>query len=367
MELLRFSITIATLFALWTGSVHPELVAGGEETLSRASATRPLVLYNWHDDIPAQVLESFTRQSGIAIDYHAFTSQEEAVEKLRAGKMCDVAVIEGRFIPTLVREKLLHRLNYQNLINIKNISPNFRNLTNDPDNLHSIPYSWGTTGILVNTALTGNGVRRWADFWSDRYRGRVALDTSYPREALGMALKSLGYSANSENPDEITTAFAKLHLLQLSPGSLRFTYPEFGLAMMSSNTAILAIGFSGDLLESRKQGLQVDYILPEEGLLLWADSFVVPKSSRQKENAELFINYLLQPEISAAIVNEKYYASANEAARPLIDPEILAEKAIYPSDTMLANAELIEALSPPAQAMVDTAWQNFLSRAGKSP
>jgi spermidine/putrescine transport system substrate-binding protein len=361
------SIIIATFLALMTGNSRLGPVAAGDATSLRTSATRPLVLYNWHDDIPAQVLKSFTHQSGITIDYHTFTSQEEAVEKLRAGKICDVAVIEGRFIPTLAREKLLHHLNYQNLINIKNISPNFRNLTNDPDNLHSIPYSWGTTGILVNTALTGNGVRRWADFWSDRYRGRVALDTSYPREALGMALKSLGYSANSENPDEITTAFANLNLLQLAPDSLRFTYPEFGLAMMSGNTAMLAIGFSGDLLESRKQGLQVDYILPEEGLLLWADSFVVPKSSRQKENAELFINYLLQPEISAAIVNEKYYASANEAARPLIDPEILAEKAIYPSDTMLTNAELIEALSPPAQAMVDAAWQNFLSRAGTSP
>lgn len=367
MELPRLSITIATLIALLTGVARPELVAASEETSPRASATRPLVLYNWQDDIPSQVLESFTRQSGIAIDYQIFSSQEEAVEKLRAGKVCDVAVIEGRFLPTLVREELLHRLNYENIRNIKHISPNFRNLAYDPDNVHSIPYSWGTTGILVNTALTGDKVRRWADFWDDRYRGQVALSTSYPREALGMALKSLGYSANSENPQEIEAAFAKLHLLQLSPDSLRFTYPEFGPTMMSGNTAALAIGFSGDLLESRKQGLPVDYVLPEEGLLLWADAFVVPKSSNHKETAELFINFLLQPEISAAIVNEKFYASANEAARPLIDPEILANKAIYPSDAMLANAEIIEALSPAVQAMVDAAWQNFLSRAGMSP
>jgi spermidine/putrescine transport system substrate-binding protein len=367
MKLSRFSITIATLIALLTGSAHPEPVAAGEETLSRASATRPLVLYNWQDDIPPQVLESFTRQSGIAIDYHIFSSQEEAVEKLRTGKICDVAVIEGRFLPTLAREALLHRLNYENLGNLKYISPNFRNLSYDPDNLYSIPYSWGTTGILVNTALTGDAVRRWEDFWDDRFRGRVALSISYPREALGMTLKSLGYSANSENPQEIEAAFAKLNRLQLSPDSLRFTYPEFGPAMMKSNSTVLAIGFSGDLLESRKQGLSVDYVLPEEGLLLWADAFVVPTSSRHKANAELFINYLLRPEISAAIVNEKYYASANEAARPLIDPAILANNAIYPSDAMLANAEIIEALSPAGQAMVDAAWQSYLSRAGKSP
>jgi spermidine/putrescine transport system substrate-binding protein len=363
----KFSITIATLLAFLVGNGSPGPVAAGDETLPRAPATRPLVLYNWQDDIPPQVLESFTRQTGIAIDYHTFTSQEEAVEKLRAGKICDVAVIEGRFLPTLAREDLLHRLNYENIPNIKYISPNFRNLSYDPDNLHSIPYSWGTTGILVNTALTGDAVRGWADFWNDRYRGQVALSISYPREALGMTLKSLGYSANSENPQEIKAAFAKLHLLQLSPDSLRFQYPEFGPAMMSGNTTALAIGFSGDLLESRKQGLAVDYVLPEEGLLLWADAFVVPKSSHQKPTAELFINYLLQPEISAAIVNEKFYASANEAARPLINPAILADEAIYPSDAMLANAEIIEPLSPAAQAMVDAAWQSFLSPVGKAP
>jgi spermidine/putrescine transport system substrate-binding protein len=363
----KLSITIATLLAMVTSSGQFGMVAAGDATSPRTSATRSLVLYNWQDDIPPQVLESFTRQTGIAIDYHTFSSQEEAVETLRAGKVCDVAVIEGRFLPALAREELLHRLNYENIGNIKYISPNFRNLAYDPDNVHSIPYSWGTTGILVNTALAGDTVRRWGDFWDERYRGRVALSTSYPREALGMALKSFGYSVNSENPQEIETAFAKLHLLQLSPDSLHVKYPEFGPAMMSSNTTALAIGFSGDLLESRKQGLNVDYILPEEGLLLWADVFVVPKSSRHQESAELFINYLLQPEISAAIVNQKFYASANEAARPLIDPEILAEKAIYPSDAMLANAEIIEALSPAGQAMVDAAWQNFLSRAGKAP
>lgn len=367
MALSRFSITVTTLLALLAGSHWPGAVGADQGTSSRAAETRSLVLYNWQDDIPPQVLESFTRQSGIAVDYHIFTSQEEAVEKLRAGKICDVAVIEGRFLPTLAREELLHRLNYENISNVKYISADFRNLAYDPDNVYSIPYSWGTTGILVNTALAGDGVRRWADFWDDRYRGQVALSTSYPREALGMALKALGYSANSENPQEIEAAFAKLHLLQLAPDSLRFTYPEFGPAMMGSTTAALAIGFSGDLLESRKQGLNVDYVLPEEGLMLWADAFVVPTSSRHKENAELFINYLLQPEISAAIVNQKFYASANEAARPLIDPAILSNTAIYPSDAMLANAEIIEALSPAGQAMVDAAWQSFLARVGTAP
>ena len=135
---------------------------------------------------------------------------------------------------------------------------------------------------------------------------------------------------------------------------------------MHGKTVALAIGFSGDLLESRKLGGVVDYVLPEEGLLLWADTFVVPKSSHRQDAAELFINYLLRPEVSAAIVNQKHYASANEAAQKLVDPAILADSAIYPSDAMLANAELIESLSPAGQVLVDSAWQRFLGRAGRS-
>jgi len=355
--LIQLLIFLAPFMAGW----------GAVATERQSPPVARLVLYDWQDDLPPRVLEAFTRETGIKIDYQTFASQEEAVAKLRAGKSCDVAVIDGRFLPGLVQRELLHRLNFENLTNFKYISPNFRNLSYDPDNLHSVPYSWGTTGILVNRAVVGQPVGRWADFWNDRFRGRVALSISYPREALGLTLKSLGYSANSENPREIDSALERLQLLQLAPESLEILYPEFGPKMMQNKNVALAIGFSGDLLECRKLGVDVDYILPEEGLLLWADTFVVPKSSPRQEAAELFINYLLRPEISAAIVNEKHYASANEAAQRLVDPAILADSAIYPNDTMLANAELIESLSPAGQTLVDAAWQSFLSRAEKSP
>ena len=360
MDLARTLIKILLLIGPFAGAW------GAKAAEPQPAATAQLVFYDWQDDIPTPVLETFTRETGISIDYQTFASQEEAVEELAAGKVCDVAVIDGRFLPMLVKSDRLHRLNYENLTNFKYISPNFRSLSYDPDNLHSVPYSWGTTGILVNKTVVTETVQRWADFWDDRFRGRVALSISYPREALGLTLKSLGHSANSENPREIESALERLQQLELTPDSLTIRYPDFGPAMMHGKTVALAIGFSGDLLESRKLGGVVDYVLPEEGLLLWADTFVVPKSSRRQDAAELFINYLLRPEISAAIVNQKHYASANEAAQKLVDPEILADSAIYPSDAMLANAELIESLSPAGQVLVDSAWQRFLSRAGRS-
>lgn len=323
--------------------------------------TEEITVYNWEGDIPESVLAAFTGETKVKINYQVFNSQEEAIANIRAGNIYDVAIIDGRFISLLIEEGLLTRLNFENLQNFKNISPNFRGLAYDPDNRYSIPYSWGTTGLLVNTGIEDAPVQRWANLWDEQYAGKVALSVSYPREAMGMTLKSLGYSANSENPAEIKEMLTKLLELQLDPSFLYCYYPDFGLATMKSGKVLIAIGFSGDLLESQKNGLAVEYILPEEGLLLWADTFVVPKNSRNQAVAEMFINFLLRPEISAEIVNQKYYASANEAARPFVLPQILTNRAIYPTDEMLMKAEIFEGLSPEGQRLLDDTWQKFLA------
>jgi spermidine/putrescine transport system substrate-binding protein len=336
---------------------------------SQVSATPPsgnqyaeeITVYNWEGDIPQSVLDAFTLETKVKINYQVFNSQEEAVANIRAGNVYDVAVIDSRFMSMLTQEGLLKPLNYENLLNFKYISPNFRGLAYDPNNRFSIPYSWGTTGLLVNTGIEQDPIHSWADLWDDRYAGKVAVSVSYPREAIGMTLKSLGYSANSEKPNEVEAALTKLLQLRPDPAFLYRYYPDFGMAAMMSGKIHIAVGFSGDLLESQKNGLAVDYILPKEGLLLWGDTFVVPKSSVNQATAELFIDFLLRPEISAEIVNQKYYASANEASRPFVHPEILKNSAIYPTDSMLVKAEIIEALSPEGQQLLDTAWQKFLA------
>lgn len=328
---------------------------------SSSSSPMTITMYNWHEDIPKSVLDAFTRESNITVDCQAFNSQEEAVANISSGKLYDLAVIDSRFVASLIKRGLLSRLNYENLLNFKNISANFRGLTYDPENRYSVPYSWGTTGLLSNSQKLKTTVQSWADLWDERYVGQVAISASYPRETLGLTLKSLGFSANSETPAEVEAALAKLLELRFDPAFLYRYYPDFGLAAMKSNTILIAVGFSGDLVESHKEGLSVDYILPKEGLLLWADTFVVPKTSRHQAQAELLINFLLRPEVSAAIVNEKYYASANEAARTYVLPHILANQAIYPSDPMLLQSEIIEELSPTGQQLFDQAWQRFLA------
>ncbi len=323
---------------------------------------KEIVLLNWLEDIPQTVLDAFTRESKIKIRYQVFYSQEEAMANIRTGHVYDVAVIDGRFVSLLAEEGLLKKLNYENILNFKYTSPNFRGLLYDPENRFCVPYSWGTTGLLVNTGQEHPPVRRWADLWDERYAGRVAMSVSYPREAIGMTLKSLGYSANSEVPSEVEAALARLLQLKLDPSFLYRYYPDFGTPSMASGKVLIAVGFSGDLLESQKKGLPVEYVLPEEGLLLWGDTFVVPASSQNQAAAEMFINFILRPEISAEIVNKKYYASTNEAAQPFVHPEILKNTAIYPTDSMLMKAELIQSLSPAGQLLYDTIWQRFLDK-----
>lgn len=341
-------------------STFPGDAARADDPPQDDGSAKEIIIYNWLEDIPQSILDAFTRETKIKISIRVFNSQEEAVANIRDRHVYDVAVIDGRFVPSLAREGLLRQLNYQNILNFKYISPNFRGLTYDPDNRFCVPYSWGTTGLLVNTGIKHPPVKRWADLWNEHYAGKVAISASYPREALGLTLKSLGYSANSEKPAELDAALAKLLQLQLEPSFLYRYYPDFGTPAMASGQVLVAVGFSGDLLESQKIGLTVDYILPEEGLLLWGDTFVVPASSRNQAAAEMFIDYILRPEVSAEIVNQKYYASANEAARPFVDPQILKNTAIYPPDPMLMKAEIIQALSPAGQRLYDTVWQKFL-------
>ena len=350
---------------LWTSLLilavlNPPLSGWAAEPPAADQSAKEIVLFNWLEDIPQSVLDAFTRETKIRIKYEVFNSQEEAMANIRAGHVYDVAVIDGRFVPLLAGEGLLKKLNYENILNFKYISPNFRGLIYDPENRFCVPYSWGTTGLLVNTGQAHPPIKRWADLWDTQYAGKVAISASYPREAIGLTLKTLGYSANSEKPAEVKAALARLLQLKLAPSFLYRYYPDFGTPSMASGEVVVAVGFSGDLLESQKNGLSVEYVLPEEGLLLWGDTFVVPSSSRNQATAEKFIDYILRPEISAEIVNQKYYASTNEAAQPFVQPEILKNQAIYPTDAMLMKADIIQALSPEGQKLYDTIWQQFL-------
>jgi spermidine/putrescine transport system substrate-binding protein len=320
-----------------------------------------LVFADWEGDMPQSVLDAFTNKYGVKVTFVAYESQEEAINNIKAGQRYDVLVMESRQIPLMVEQGLLSELNFQNIPNFKNISPNFRDLVYDPGNRHCIPYTWGTTGLVVRSDLVAEPVTKWTDLWDPRYAGKVGIWVGQPREAIALTLKSLGYSANSQNPKELKAAEERLMELKPNVIFMEDIDPANGVKALTSGQVILAEGYAGDVIRGRDVNQNIHYILPEEGALLWGDTFVIPANSPEKYTAELFVDFVLRPEISAAIVNESHWATPNDMAEEFLDPRIFDDQSIFPPFDQLKNAEIILPISAETQKIYDQIWDRFFS------
>jgi spermidine/putrescine transport system substrate-binding protein len=322
---------------------------------------RELTFYDWAGDMPQSVLDAFTREYGVKVNYPTYESVEEAVANLRAGRVYDVVVIESRAVPMLAKEGLLAEIHHHHLPNLKNLTANFRDLIYDPGNRYCVPFNWGTTGLVVRSDLVAGPVTRWADLWDPRYAGRVALWMGQRREVIALTLKSLGYSANSENPAELEAALQRLN--ELKPHVLRLEDfdPTTSAEAMSSGKVALAMGYAADALAGREKNEAIHYVLPAEGTLLWGDNFVIPANNSHQYTAEVFINFLLRGDINAQIANANRYATPNEAARPFIAPAILNDPVISPPNQALQKAEIILPLSPAGEKLYAEIWARFMA------
>jgi spermidine/putrescine transport system substrate-binding protein len=288
-----------------------------------------LKIYNWADYIPQSVMDQFTTEYGIGIDYIVYDSLEEAVENLRAGKVYDIVLLYPEMIPQLIREGLLAPIDYRNVPNFRHVSSNFRDLSFDPGNHHSVPYRWGTTGLLVRTDLVSRPITRWSDLWDPEFAGNIAL-WSIPSNLLSISLKALGYSVNTTVQEHWEEALQ--HLLALKP-HVTFIDNKIPsvIPTLAAGEAVIAYGWAFDAMTAQEEGLtNIAYILPEEGTFLWMEFFVIPASSPHRREAELFLDFLLRPEISGQIVNESYYASPNEAAHSVHQAGNLQQPARVP-------------------------------------
>lgn len=322
---------------------------------------KELVFYDWAEDMPETVLDAFTAEYGIKVTYLTYETQDESLTNLRAGKVYDVVIIDNDYIPGLVAEGLLAEIDYDNVPNFKNILPNFRDLAYDPQNKHTIPFNWGTTGLLVRSDLVQQPISHWADLWDLPAADKIGMRGEM-RDLLGPSLKALGYSANSVNPRELEAALA--HLLKIRQKIVIVdSYAEALVPLLIQGEIVVGVGWADDALQAQEANPAIDYVLPEEGALVWGDNFVIPANSPNKYTAEVFLNFLLQPEISAQIVNENYFANANQAAHPFIDPEIRDNPVIFPSNEALANTEIYFPLSPEEEKLYTEIWQRFMNAA----
>jgi spermidine/putrescine transport system substrate-binding protein len=317
-----------------------------------------LILYNWADYMPQSVMDAFTKEYGITIKYIAYATEDEVAGNIQAGNVYDLVLTNPEFMPQLVEANLLKPIDYQQVPNFKNISANFRDLVFDPGNIYSIPFHWGTTGILVRTDLVDRPVTSWNDLWDPDFAGKVGI-WAMPRSTMEIALKALKYSINSEDPAELEKAGQ--YMLQLKPNVVLVSGLEDSMVpMLESGELEIGYGWGYDAALAHQSNVPIEYIVPQEGTILWMDSFIIPANANNPLGAELFLNFILQPEIAAQIINESYYPMAVDGADQFVNPDILSDPVIFPDSAQILKGEFTQAILPELRGIYDDIWKTFM-------
>lgn len=286
-------------------------------------------VYNWGDYIDTDIFKVFTEETGIKVSYDTFATNEDLYVKLKqGGSAYDVIFPSDYMIERMIREDLLIKIDKNNIPNISKVDPDFVNLDYDLNNDYSVPYMWGTVGIIYNKTMVNQEVNSWDILWDEKYKGEIVMLNSQ-RDTIAVSLKRLGYSMNTRNIDELEEA--KLDLIKQKPLVLAYMGDEVKDAMVSGEAA-LAVVWSGDAVAMIRDNPDLAYSIPKEGTNLWFDAMVIPKNAKNKEGAEKFINFLARPDIAA--MNAEYigYSTPITEALELLDAEIVVDEVAYPSN-----------------------------------
>ncbi len=310
-------------------------------TTSNTQEKKTLYVFNWGDYIDPELIDLFEeRYPHISVVYETFDSNDMLKTKLKAGGTSyDVIFPSDFMVSELKRENLLYELDYENIPNYKHINDRFKNLTCDSDNKYTVPYFWGTVGIMYNKDIVTEPVNSWDILWDEKYKGSVIMLDNM-RDTIGTALKKLGYSSNTTNMEELQKA--KEILIEQRPLVYAYYIDEIKDIMMAGEAA-LALNWSGPAMDAYWEGAEnIGYAIPEEGSNIWVDCMVVPKTSKNKKEAEMFINFLTDPEI--AYKNTEYigYSTPNVKTYDMVmeeSPELLENDAYWPSDELLNRCE----------------------------
>ncbi|MEO0822684.1 MAG: polyamine ABC transporter substrate-binding protein [Pseudomonadota bacterium] len=354
--------------ALFAGVEFAALLAAGSVA---ADEEKVVNVYNWSDYIDEEILADFEAETGIKVVYDVYDSNEVLETKLLAGGTgYDIVVPTGTFLQRQIQAGVYQKLDKSKLPNLKNMWDRIaeRTAVYDPGNEHSINYMWGTTGIGYNVAaakerLGTEKIDSWEVIFNPEMLSKFTdcgvhfLDT--PEEIVPAALNYLGYDGASQDVGEMEEAFALLE--KVRPHVTQFHSSQYvnGLA---NGDVCLAVGWSGDVLQSRDRaaeannGIVVEYAIPKEGALMWFDNMAIPKDAPHPENAHLFLDYIMRPEVIAKASNYVFYANGNAASKPLLDEAVINDPAIYPSDEAVNNLYVTKLFPPRVQRTVTRAW-----------
>ena len=359
-------LTAASALLSGCGASENTGASGTDSAASGSADGGELYVYNWGEYIDEDVISQFEEETGITVVYDLFETNEEMYPVIEAGAVnYDVVCPSDYMIQKMRENDLLAELNFDNIPNIAQIDPAYMEMSQafDPENKYSVPYCWGTVGILYNTRLLDElGVpapTKWADLWDERLSGEILMQDSV-RDAFMVALKKDGYSMNSESKDELEQA--KQELIDQKPLVQAYVIDQVRDKMIGGEAAVGVI-YSGEMLyiqdEVANLGLDYDleYVIPEEGTNLWLDSWVIPKNAKNKENAEKWIDFMCRPEIAKANFEYITYPTPNKGAFELLDEDMQNNKAVFPDIDSLKDSEVYQYLGDDTDAIYNELWK----------
>lgn len=337
-QLIQATIAILVVSALLFYAADALSTGGGK------SGKNTLTIFNWGEYIDPDLLKQFEKETGIHVIYETFDSNEAMMTKIQQGGTAyDIAVPSEYMIEKMKEENLLIPLDKSKIPNLKNIDPYFLDLPFDDDNKYSVPYFWGTVGIVYNPNLVGDlDFSSWDDLWDPSLKRKVFL-VDGAREVIGMGLNSLGYSLNSLDNHELRKATDKL--ITLAPNVKAIIGDEI-TPLMINNEATVALTWSGQAADMMSENEELDFAVPEEGSNLWFDNMVIPKTSKNIEGAHKFINFMLKAESGAQNADYVGYSTPNIAAMKLMDKEVVSDERYYPSEEQRETLEVYKNLGP---------------------
>ena len=314
-------------------------------------------VYNWGVYIDDSVLEDFTAETGIKVVYDTFESNEAMYGVLKnEGASYDVVIPSDYMISRMIEEDMLEPLNFDNIPNFEDVDPALKNPDYDPENLYSVPYMWGLLGVIYNTTMVEETPTSWDIMFDEDYAGQILMFNN-SRDAIGIALKQLGYSYNTTDENQIKEAVDLL--IEQKPLVQSYVMDDIFEKMQSGSAAIGAY-YYGDFLTMQEVNPDLAFCLPEEGTNLYVDAMCIPKNADNKENAEIFINYMCSTAAGLKNCEEIWYSSPLLSVREELDPEVSGDPYAYPDESILAQCESFKNLPADTLALYDSEWTRLM-------
>ena len=321
-----------------------------------ASAQEVVNVFNWEDYIDESVLAQFEQETGIHVNYMRFTTNEDMIVQVEANPGAfDVCFPSDYIVERMLSKDMLAEIDYDKVPNAQYILANLRSPDYDPNNVHSLPYMWGTVGILYNTTMVEEPVDSWGILWDSKYKSNVFMLDSF-RDSMGVTLKYLGHSMNTRDIIALESCKDKL-IEQKKNGIVKAYQVDETKDKMVAGEAALAVMWSGDAQYAIDLNPDLAYSIPSEGSNIWIDAMVIPRNAQNMDNALKFIDFLCRPDIAQKNCEAIWYSSPNSGAIELMGEEYTGNPVMNPTDEEVARCEFFHDIDETFMPVYTALWQ----------